>query len=349
MKLFVFFILIGFLFYSCGNNVSKEDTNQRNYSEVESFPMHTIKLELLNTNNELMTPRKIWVNDSLIIIQDGGHSEGFLSFYNRHTGNFIKGYGSIGEGPEDYILPRCVKIGDVIVIYSIVNEPSYLLLNNISTINIQKEKKSLNQSLLESSYLFPINDTMVISCANLSKEAQFLIQSNNDIIINNKFPDYFGDKVSDINLVTKVFDAFYDIIPSKDNILVAYKYYPIVDIISIPDFKIQRTFFEEKQKNMYRVNNNGVAEFDNPLLKYTFSYCTNQCAYLLYQNSTNEDLRERKTNPEIHVFDWNGNFIKRLLLDRPAYNIAVSDNDDELYVLSLDENLDPQIYKSKLY
>lgn len=53
-------------------------------------------------------------------------------------------------------------------------------------------------------------------------------------------------------------------------------------------------------------------------------------------------------HPEILVFDWDGNFVNRLKLDRPIITFAVSERNKELYAVSfLDEDIN-KLYRFKL-
>jgi hypothetical protein len=350
MKKYLFYgVIINALLqiYGCSN--VKNNYELIIYEDINSFSKQKIELTKIETEEYLMAPRRIWMQDSVLILNDNGYSEnGFLRFYTN-SGKFITKFGRIGNGPDEYLNPRFTKIKDSIIIIATNKKYTSLSLKNIendtsffvNTIVLKDE------TLYTSNYFFPINDTLII--VNTTSEYQFFIynkESNIKRQINN-YPDEHGKNVSGFCLNTTVYDAFYNVNPSKEHILVAYKYYSAIDIIDVINFSTRRIKFENKSPNTYRIIDPQNVKFENPLIQYTFSYCTDTYFYLLYQNATREDLKQNKNKSEIHVFDWKGNIIKRYALNQPIYNFAVSDNDDYLYALGLDEKLDPQLYVAK--
>lgn len=77
---------------------------------------------------------------------------------------------------------------------------------------------------------------------------------------------------------------------------------------------------------------------------------TGRCFYLGYNNMSRKDIQNQvsfKGYPagyydRINVFDWDGNFIRRLVLDRPIYCFSVSQDDKYLYASSIDINAENQ-------
>lgn len=83
--------------------------------------------------------------------------------------------------------------------------------------------------------------------------------------------------------------------------------------------------------------------------KQTYFYCsvtaTRDRVYVLYLNQSNEESFEVAKPVEIHVFDWDGNFIERLQANEYVTNIFVDENGEYLYGRI---PLNNDVYKYKL-
>jgi hypothetical protein len=49
--------------------------------------------------------------------------------------------------------------------------------------------------------------------------------------------------------------------------------------------------------------------------------------------------------PEVHKFNFDGDFIVRYILDRPVTRIAVSEDDTECYAIGIDPNYEASVVK----
>ncbi|MDR1582930.1 MAG: TolB-like 6-bladed beta-propeller domain-containing protein [Prevotellaceae bacterium] len=320
------------------------------YEDITSLPKQEIRFEKKNIGERLMVPRRIWIEDSVLIVNDQGYSDGFLRFYSMTSGRFLAKFGTIGPGPYEYVIPRFTKIRDSIIVISVNGRCTFLSIRDLANNDFLCTSLILKDKVYYSSnYFFPIKDTLFI--ATMTSEYQFFLYNNrlNTTIKVNNYPlAERKNNVSDFCLNMMVYDAFYTIKPDKEKLIVAYKNYPIVDIIQPLDFTTLRIEFRNKIHNHYKVIDQMNVQFENQHIQYTFAYCTDKYFYLLYQNATKEMLEQNENKSEIHVFDWNGNLIKRYVSDLSIYNLAVSNNNDYLYALGLDENLDPQLYMAEI-
>jgi hypothetical protein len=322
------------------------------YEDITSLPNQEIRFKKKNIGEHLMVPRRIWVEDSVLIVNDQGYSDGFLRFYSVTSERLLAKFGTIGSGPYEYVIPRFTKIRDSIIITAVNGMCTFLSIKDLINGNSSFTFDHLilkDKSYYSSNYFFPIKDTLLI--ATMTSEYQFFLYNNKfdtTIKVNNYPLAERKNNVSDFCLNMMVYDAFYTIKPDKEKLIVAYKNYPIVDIIQPLDFTTLRIEFRNKVHNHYKVIDQMNVQFENQHIQYTFAYCTDKYFYLLYQNATKEMLEQNENKPEIHVFDWDGNFIKRYVSDLSIYNLAVSNNNDYLYVLGLDENLDSQLYMAEI-
>ena len=84
-------------------------TDQPNTLQLENIPTLHVHLQPLNLENAPLFPKGCCATDSLLVIFDPKDKEGFLSFYKGKQ--LQKRYGSIGNGPNDFIHPRFLTNG----------------------------------------------------------------------------------------------------------------------------------------------------------------------------------------------------------------------------------------------
>ena len=102
------------------------------------------------------------------------------------------------------------------------------------------------------------------------------------------------------------------------------------------------------------VEDSGTMTFvPNREVKYEFASATvsDRYIYLLYtgkqvENNSREAHVEAALSNEVFVVDWDGNPVRRLILDKRIRSIAVDDNDQNLYASSYEEN--PKLIVFKL-
>lgn len=89
--------------------------------EKKQYPeeIQALKSEVLPIEEEILDGRFgiFGCNASVFMIEDLGDEEGFLHFYDWDTGKLIRKYGTIGRGPEEYLLPIVLPYRDSIVLH----------------------------------------------------------------------------------------------------------------------------------------------------------------------------------------------------------------------------------------
>lgn len=133
------------------------------------------------------------------------------------------------------------------------------------------------------------------------------------------------------------FDTYADIAfisPDKKRIVLAMRFLNQVNFLSLEDNKRKSVSLYEdafvcKDKSKGR-------EF------YCDVTADNSYIYALYMNQSRDDAYEKAKPMEIHVFNWAGNFIKKMIVNEYIVHISVSTN-GTLYGCDLDDN----IYKYK--
>jgi len=128
-----------------------------------------------------------------------------------------------------------------------------------------------------------------------------------------------------LNPPSAVFDVW------DNKVVIAYTSIPRFDILSIsnePYFKVNPVFSHSSQSFTVKVNDKGVIDFPNTPLYYTGVYATREYVFLLYRgfSDAEAELNLDSIRSEIHIYNWNGNPIEKLILDRYINLFSVDDN-----------------------
>lgn len=105
-------------------------------------------------------------------------------------------------------------------------------------------------------------------------------------------------------------------------------------------------FFDLDKKKTFAVHQQGSSTFDDPFSydrEYYFNNgcCTSNYALLLYYHG-DDSMKEpdkMKRKAELIIFDWNGNFIENIKLDRRLASIGFDETNKKLFGLTFTEEL----------
>lgn len=327
-------ILIFICFIGCTTNTSNknilEDINA-NYVE------HT-KLEL---DYDLWTPRSIYCIKNHIAVFDPKSPDGFIVFFDIE-GNYRQSFGKIGEGPEEFISPRISINNDTLFVFDI-NQTKKITLNDFGEIKTEtwmNEKKETERGI---NYAFSTNKSNSYIISKTSEE-QIEYISNGHSTKYSYYPKIKrANEVDAFSINNIIFDANYVLSNDRNSLFIIYKYYPIVSKINTISMKKEKEYILDG-KNSFSINKTNKPVFRDPLLYYTFGYSYGNNLYSLYQNSDRDSMKSNIYKSEIHIFDSELNELKRYKLMFPIYNFAVS-NKNTLFVLCLNNELDPEIHK----
>ena len=119
-------------------------------------------------------------------------------------------------------------------------------------------------------------------------------------------------------------------------------------------FYYHRPFFSVYNTEGQLLKSVGISlsehHFDPSTMYFVEPYATDDYIYVMWilMGKQQVEMDFNAFHPEILVFDWDGNFVNRLKLDRPIITFAVSERNKELYAVSfMDEDIN-KLYRFKL-
>lgn len=335
-------IIISIVF--CGAACHKSapsDTIVLALQDPASYPVKNLRSQLIDLADSLICPIDIWCIDSLLAVYDRGINDGFLRIYSLTTGRLVGKFGQIGRGPGEYLTPGIYQNSprDFLITvksnYSIVNIDSILMnpayqpkrQNTVSGFSSVNYANLLTDSLLfywslTSSCQFSIVDMSTGKSRDYSNSPRILQDARiNDFIANTKI--YHASK----HISTQ----------NKNRAVMAYKYFPILDFVAVKDFKTRRIQFPlQPDQYKLKVIDSLNAVLEAPCTYYRQVFSTSDYVYGLYYGDSEENIFTQKTYPEIHRFDWEGNFTQRYGLNKYITRFCTDEKARKIYAIGLD-------------
>lgn len=342
MKNFIINLTIIICCFSCTDNKfvsDKEWDSKIEYSHVKIIGELPINIS-----------REIFVVDSLIIISDPFSQPVYNIFKitEEETIEYVFGFGTRGQGPNEFLDNLGIKIigNDTLTIFNTSLLRNYLIA-----------KSSL------------LDDTVSIITENLPNASGF---SNNFIKLDNNL--YFGNGTFEKGMFAFYRDGskIYPTIPYHDDGIAAANmqknmvyegdmlkqpngnklayaafYGHIFEIYEITqDTMIKKIFsdiyeypkYEPVNTQNYYIDN---CTKDNKHGFFTLS-ATNEYIYALYCGKTSTEKNPFSANI-IYVYDWDGNKIKKFIIDKEIVGMCSNSQNSRIY--SLYEDVEDDILK----
>lgn len=284
---------------------------------------------------ELYNPRNISQINDTILLFDKASDDGFIWFVNTENGKLIRRYGIQGRGPNEYLNPNIFKYDNSILIQTIDGK-TYLLDTKCEPEEILTNDKSAIR--VGCNYLGVFSDgTFVVSSPSTEDRLNFINLSEQKEY--NRYPFKVSKKLQ--MLKETVFDATYDVSEQQRSVIIVNRYYPIIEVINKETFETKVfKIIDHGESNSFQIQN-GVAYFNEPILKYTECLAGKNGIYALYHNAREEDAIS--TLPEIHLISYDGQLLRRLALDHIIYDFTISDDENSIYALGLNSDFLPEI------
>ena len=344
---FYLLIIITIIYISCNS------TENINYEVFDEFPTTiNISCEEIKTIPELYSVGGMLIMDDFIVTVDL-KADTFFRLFDSQNYNYLSGFIGRGGGPgeEFFIDPFIQKIS--------VDKFIYKNIASVKTLQFNKERKELNvveeivlpTEIMDIWHVFKLNNLLIGYTVSEGTEKEF--KGFNPVTkeifdFGMSFPDV-GKKIEP--LYKNVIFAKANIVkPDMTKFASAYDKFPILRIFDLNGNIIREIRYNNNQSfpNALINENPSQADVDEVMQNYRMIKSTDQYIYALYIGKKEREI-ERGLNDfsnEIHIWDWDGNPVKRILLDKKIFTFDVNKEDDYLICCSL-ESLD-RFYKYSL-
>lgn len=333
----VFFVAL----FGCGNKNAKVILHN-NIKTFVNFPQEdSIVFKNLHELKGII-PKQIHAIDSTLIIFNFARNRKGHCFFNYSLGDnkLSKGYLAYGRGPSEVIGPFTSRVKDgKLWMHD-------LTLKKIMSIDINKALKDSvhtfnSYSAQDYHYKVDIIDSLhYLSVGDITSLSKIQLI---DLLSEKKIKEYGKFTLLDDAPIDAVKDGYQSFILSKPSGSMVVLPYRHEDIIEIHDLKMDTSIAVQGPdqiildfKSTKRKNGNIFMVDENTRKTYGAPAVTDKFIYLPYSGSrrgerSEEDRFKWRYFNVIHIFDWKGNPIKRLVLDNYISSITVSEDDKTLY------------------
>ena len=308
-----------------------------------------LKGEQIIVDSLIFKPTEIeMVIKNNVMVMQSRSNDGMFALLRLPDLQYIKSFGIIGNGPDEFMFPHLCKNTEPNILATIVESTNgkiydilpdgMLKLNNI---NIPKEKSKSNYA---GEYPGLMTDTLLYVAANSNTgKSVFTIGGADSIQINEiqnlaldpkrkGWANYIGD---------------FAINKKQTRMVYAYKYFKLVRFFDLEHQTIRTINFERDEfdeSTQYKIDG-----LDANVTHYWGISANDKYVYMLYSGRTPAQAwsDNNKGNYYMHVekYDWNGQPIAKYKLDRWGY-FTVDEENSILYLVSTWD--DSTFFKYKL-
>jgi hypothetical protein len=303
--------------------------NPGNEIRIEDFP---VTLEMSGIEVKMSKPYMfvdMVLADSFLILSPVFQDNHQIHIYNKESFELIKTAGVVGRGPGEVINPGLCYVNDSTMMVWLTDMGRRSVLGFSIRDIIENDFSGFNTTVLLPESIFVIarfqahHDT-IFSYADAARP-EYLIsffdtaQTLRDSL---SVPDQLdlyqsGEVAPDRRMIQ--FNYFYSFNKKGDRIAVAYRYSDVITIL------------DKRGKILKKVTGPDFieqipGESDKEVLTYQCLCTDDRYIWAAYKNKPRFD-EETNSIPQfaatIHVFDWNGKPIARLVTDHPVSSVVV--------------------------
>lgn len=330
-------VALFFLLAACGEKPKLVIDNVRSFSD---FPVNdSVSFDVLFEYKD-GEPYDLHLIDSTLVIRNPAKAgiEYFLYKYSLKNNQLSRGILKMGRGPGEALGVSVSGIsGDALWLYD-------LTLGKVLTID--KEILLAHDSVLKEFDEYKIQDHYYrldfIDSLHFAGVGNMLSKSKVNVVnlisgqqvnelgeVNTIPPDVIPNEALKDAYITYVYTN-----SANNKIALPYRYTDILEIMSLEDgksFAVKGpTGFDSDMELSNVGGRNLMLKTENTKKAFVKGAVTNQYIYLIYSGNLRVDENWSYGN-QIFVYDWDGNPVRRLFLDKYIFAIAVSEDDTMIY------------------
>lgn len=276
------------------------------------------------------------VDSTLIIFNSTKNIKSYLYNYSLKTGKLSDGYLHKGRGPGEALGAASFGIiDDNLWIYDVTLKKILFIDKNKA---IESKIETPTEYSIKDNYyqMLILDNNRFLANGNVNSKYKIQEMNFSEELLNEygefkKIPDYMP-----LDALKDAYHSFLYLSPSKEKLVVPYLYTDVIEIynLKIP-FKsiavqgpigIDIDFKVGKRKNYnYMEKNMGIRK------TFLAGSVTENYIYLAFSGLSYAERDNINYCKFIYVYDWDGNPIKRINLDRHIKGLAVSKDDKTIY------------------
>lgn len=290
--------------------------------------------------------------DSILLTIDV-KADTFFQAFKLPDYNHIGGYITKGNGPNEEILidPYIQHISGNSFLYKNISSVKVIEFD-VSSNKMELIKKiDLPEELMDLWHIFKLENDLIGSNPYNETKKEFIAYDMNSEKERDFGPDFPNvEKEIEPHFRNMLFAKATTVRATGDFFASVYDKFPILRIYTKKGNIHKEVRFENKQvfPNALIQENPSESAINEITQNYRKIKSTNEFIYALYIGKAEKDIKEASGNfsNEIHVWDWDGNPIKRIKLDNDIFSFDV-DSFDRFLICSSVNSLDT-FYKYNL-
>jgi hypothetical protein len=309
------------------------------FKNIDLVEKVELQAKSIKIQTELYRPAGLFMFNNKLIVCDYTNNDIFKVFSAPEI-KFLYSFGNIGQGPDDFvnIIKSNINVSKYFEILS-RNKLSYFEINDSSAVRMEKQPLVITKVDPVNNFR-KLNDSLyILNNEEYSDKYNFEFRSFN---LDSKKENTLGEVIYfDKSLKADPIPVIYlklmnSVIYNEKNkkIVVFYYHYPVFKILSDKG-DLLNLFSLKNDIETLSVDIKGENNvfFGEP-------YSTDEYIFVLWVNKTKREIEIDPGNfkPELLVFDWNGNLVKRFGLDKPVISFAVSEDCEKIYSVSINED-----------
>ena len=330
----ILFVITFSIIVGCDTNNS---VLNKNFIFFSRFPKEeTIAFKNICEYKEGIAGMLKLVNSTLIIFNVQPGAKKFLNIYSLKSGVLSNGYVGRGKGPGEALSPSTIGVNRTRlwlqdITLNTVFTTDIRSITNTNTLVSFKEYPHENHY-----YMIDFKDSLhYFGVGSIS--SHFKIQEID--LTSGKVTKEFGkiEKLPE-NISLKLFKSIYQSLifskPTGDKLVLPYRYLDAIEIFNTETGSGITILGPERYDVKYIPLPHGMSRTDETRFAFVNGAVTNEYIYLAYSGRTKKDSNSYDGN-FIYVYDWNGNPVKKLILNRSIQGMAVSKDNKTLYAFDV--------------
>ena len=328
--------ILGFIVLVACNQV--KNGNKSSSVKYEDFKeVKELKAEHVNVDSLLLRPIQIQAHDSVLMLMNS-RAEKMVHLLNLKTGQIMAEHVSVGQGPDEMLIPRFVETDGNSVMFS--DLMSSVVQKYDMEDFLKPEKPTVTQRIKLSQRAFGEARLLQNGFVAPARNAAFLMykfDSNGSVVDSlGSYPvvDWNPTDMEKIDMF-----AFSMSTNLKDRIAVFYNWADIIDFYNQEGTLIKRVYGPGQFVSKYKEVRNGEVTSSMGVKGETRdAYFAPQQVqnevWVLFSGKASDEENYSILANTIYVYDWDGNPQRVLKLDQGIFAFAVDQKSHKIYGIS---------------
>ena len=334
LKQFVVFAIACLIITGCESPNSVLNKNFRYFSK---FPKKdAIVFKNIYEYKEGIAGMLKLVDSTLIVFNVQPGVNNFLNSYSLKSGILSNGYMNKGRGPGEVMGPRAIGVNGNSLWLQDITTKKVFTIDKRKVINPVIPVSFNEYPIKNHYYMIDFKDSLHYFGVG-SVNSRYKIQKID--LISGKVVNEYGkiEKTPEdlsLQLYKSVYQSFIFTKPTGDKIVLAYRYLDAIEIFNTETKSGVAIYGPERYNVKYEPLPNGMSRTDETRFAFVNGAVTNDYIYLAYSGRTGKSPNPHDGNC-IYIYDWDGNPIRKLILNKYIQGMAVSKDNKILYAFDV--------------